>query len=55
MRKITPLVISGASSIGKSAFASRLVNEHPDLFKLSTQKIDSITQTTEKDQRIPVL
>lgn len=35
MRKITPLVVSGSSAIGKNAFASRLVKEHPDMFKLA--------------------
>jgi len=36
MRKITPLVVSGASSMGKTAFSARLVKEHPDLFKLAS-------------------
>ena len=35
MKKFAPLVVSGSSAIGKTAFASRLVKEHPDMFKLA--------------------
>ncbi|EAS06300.1 guanylate kinase (macronuclear) [Tetrahymena thermophila SB210] len=59
MRKITPLVVSGSSAIGKNAFASRLVKEHPDMFKLAppvnqTQQMEQEYFQAEKENKIPI-
>lgn len=59
MRKITPLIVSGSSAIGKNAFASRLVKEHPDLFKLTppvsqTQQLEQEFNLAEKENKIPI-
>lgn len=56
MKKIIPLVVSGCSTIGKSAFASRLVKEHPELFTLTMcdQKDVNLNNETARETKIPI-